>query len=96
MVLKGLTIDQKPLKDHMEAVGHKEAFDFVSELVKEKSEINERVIKQIHSLVLADKKDDTSTISVISIPAPCTVLIADSRPFPGPFTKAFALRIPKS
>lgn len=58
LVLKGLTIDQKPLKNHMEAVGHKEAFDFVSELVKEKSEINERVIKQIHSLVLADKKDD--------------------------------------
>ena len=27
MVLRGLTIDQKPLKDHMEAVGHKEAFD---------------------------------------------------------------------
>lgn len=58
LVLRGLTIDQKPLKDHMEAVGHKEAFDFVSELVKEKCEINERVIKQIHCLVLADKKDD--------------------------------------
>lgn len=28
MVLRGLTIDQKPLKDHMEAVGHKEAFVF--------------------------------------------------------------------
>ena len=58
LVLRGLTIDQKPLKDHMEAVGHKEAFDFVSELVKEECEINERVIKQIHCLVLADKKDD--------------------------------------
>ena len=58
LVLRGLTIDQKPLKDHIEAVGHKEAFDFVSELVKEKCEINERVIKQIHYLVLADKKDD--------------------------------------
>ena len=58
LVLRGLTIYQKPLKDHMEAVGHKEAFDFVSELVKEKCEINERVIKQIHYLVLADKKDD--------------------------------------
>ena len=58
LVLRGLTIDKKPLKDHMEAVGHKEAFDFVSELVKEKCEINERVIKQIHYLVLADKKDD--------------------------------------
>ena len=27
LVLRGLTIEQKPLKDHMEAVGHKEAFD---------------------------------------------------------------------
>ena len=58
LVLRGLTIYQKPLKDHMEAVGHKEAFDFVTELVKEKCEINEKVIKQIHYLVLADKKDD--------------------------------------
>lgn len=58
LVLRGLTVDQKPLKDHMEAVGHKEAFDFVSELVKENGKINERVIKQIHYLVLADKKDD--------------------------------------
>ena len=58
MVLRGLTIDQKSLKEHLEVIGHKEAFDFVTELVKEKCEINERVIKQIHYLVLADKKDD--------------------------------------
>ncbi|MDO5695872.1 MAG: hypothetical protein Q4P30_03840 [Eubacteriales bacterium] len=35
LVLLGLIIDQKPLKDHMEVAGHKEAFDFVRELVKE-------------------------------------------------------------
>lgn len=58
LVLRGLTIDQKPLKDHMEAVGHKEAFEFVSELVKNNEPISERIIKQIHYLVLADKKDD--------------------------------------
>ena len=58
LVLRGLTIDQKPLKDHMEAVGHKEAFDYVRELVKEKAPLTESVIKQIHYLVLADKKDD--------------------------------------
>ena len=27
LVLRGLTIDRKPLKDHLEAVGHKEAFE---------------------------------------------------------------------
>ena len=58
LVLRGLTIDQKPLKDHMEAVGHKEAFDYVRELVKEKVSLTEGVIKQIHYLVLADKKND--------------------------------------
>lgn len=58
MVLRGLTIDKKPLKDHMEAVGHKEAFDFVRELVRENRPITERVVQQIHYLVLADKKDD--------------------------------------
>ena len=58
MVLRGLTIDQKPLKDHMEAVGHKEAFDFVRELVRDNVPISERIIQQIHYLVLADKKDD--------------------------------------
>ena len=58
MVLRGLTIDRKPLKDHMEAVGHKEAFDFVCELVRDQVPMSERVIQQIHYLVLADKKDD--------------------------------------
>ena len=58
LVLRGLTIDKKPLKDHMEAVGHKEAFDFVRELVESGVPLSERVIKQIHYLVLADKRED--------------------------------------
>lgn len=58
MVLRGLTIGQKPLKDHMEAVGHKEAFDFVRDLVKDQLPLSESIIKHIHYLVLADKKDD--------------------------------------
>lgn len=58
LVLRGLTIDKKPLKDHMEAIGHKEAFDFVRELVQNHVPMTERVIQQIHYLVLADKKED--------------------------------------
>lgn len=58
MVLRGLTIDQKPLKDHLEAVGHKEAFDFVVELTKNNVPMSENIIKQIHYLVLTDKRDD--------------------------------------
>ena len=58
MVLRGLTIAQKPLKDHIEAIGHKDAFYFVRNLVKDQVPLTESVIKQIHYLVLADKKDD--------------------------------------
>ena len=58
LVLRGLTVDQKPLKDHLEVVGHKDAFYFVIDLVKEKAEITESIIRQIHSLVLADKPMD--------------------------------------
>lgn len=58
LVLRGLTVDSKPLKDHLEAVGHKDAFDFVCELVKENAPLSEHNIKQIHYLVLADKKQD--------------------------------------
>lgn len=58
MVLRGLPIDKKPLKEHLEAIGHKEAFDYVRELVKENTELSESVIKQIHYLVLADKRED--------------------------------------
>ena len=58
LVLRGLTIDRKPLRDHLEAIGHREAFDFVRDLVKENAPLSERIIKQIHFLVLADKKED--------------------------------------
>ncbi len=58
MVLRGLTIDKKPLKDHLEVIGHKEAFEFISELVKDNVPMTESIIKQIHFWVLADKKND--------------------------------------
>ena len=61
MVLRGITIEQKPLKDHMEAVGHKDAFYYVVDLVKSKSQLTESIIKQIHSIVLADKPMDKGT-----------------------------------
>lgn len=67
MVLSGLTIDRKPLKDHLEAVGHKEAFDFVSELVKENTPLSESIIRQIHYLVLADKREDRGVYRKISV-----------------------------
>lgn len=58
MVLEGITIDQKPLKDHLEAVGHKDAFLYVQDIVSNKMPLTEFVIKNIHSLVLMNKPED--------------------------------------
>lgn len=58
MVLRGLTIDKKPLKDHLDAVGHKDAFAYICDLVKENGKLSEFQIKEIHTLVLANKPED--------------------------------------
>lgn len=56
-----------PLKDHMEAVGHKESFDFVRELVQNQIPMSERIIQQIHYLVLAGKKKDRNVYCRIPV-----------------------------
>ena len=58
LVLEGVTIDRKPLKEHLEAVGHRDAFLYVQQLITEKTTLSENVIKQIHTLVLMDKPED--------------------------------------
>lgn len=45
----GVTIGGKPLKDHLEAVGHAEAFDFLYTLAK-RLEIKEKNILDLHRL----------------------------------------------
>ncbi|MCE5235077.1 MAG: Fic family protein [Clostridiaceae bacterium] len=58
LVLEGITINQKPLRDHLEAVGHRDAFLYVQRLIVDKVPFSERVIKEIHSLVLMDRPED--------------------------------------
>lgn len=77
LILKeGITIDGKPLKEHLEVVGHKDAFYYIEELVKEKVELSEKVIKDIHSLVLMDKPQDRGRYRRI----PVTILGAVHEP----------------
>lgn len=58
MVLEGMTVDQKPLKDHLEAVGHRDAFLYVQDIASKEIPLSESVIKNIHSLVLMNRPDD--------------------------------------
>jgi Fic family protein len=56
---KGITVAGKPLRDHIEAMGHKEALDFVRVLAQRDEEIREMDIRQIQSLVVghSDRAD---------------------------------------
>lgn len=58
LVLEGVTIDQKPLSDHLEAAGHRDAFQYMLTLVSGDDPLTERVIKELHSLVLIDRPQD--------------------------------------
>lgn len=50
---EGITIKGKPLKDHLEATNHKEALDFLYDLVDHEKKItfSEHLIKNLHQLV---------------------------------------------
>lgn len=67
LVLQGITIDRKPLKDHLEAVGYKEAFQYVEELAKQDKPLTDFEIKSIHSLVLADRPEDKGTFRRVNV-----------------------------
>lgn len=56
VIQEGLTVKGKPLKDHLEAKNHKEALDFLYELVEPGSSFTfaEHLIKQLHSLIIQD------------------------------------------
>lgn len=51
---EGITIHGKPLKDHLEAINHKEALEYLFKIIKKKKKIDEDLIKKLHSIVVKD------------------------------------------
>lgn len=53
LVIKdGITIGGKSMREHLEAINHSEAIAYLTEIAQGKQVFNERVLKQIHYLVL--------------------------------------------
>ncbi|RHO30215.1 Fic family protein [Amedibacterium intestinale] len=76
MVLEGMTIDKKPLKDHLEAVGLRDAFLYVEDIAQKKLKLRETEIKSIHSLILINRPEDKGVYRRI----PVTILGAYTEP----------------
>jgi len=49
---KGITIGGKSMREHFEVINHKEAIDYIKDLVKEKEPLSQRVLLDIHHLIL--------------------------------------------
>lgn len=77
VIEKGLTISGKPLREHLEAINHKEAIEFIKDIAKNNVALTEYTLKQIHSIVL--KSIDKANAGVYrNVP----VLISGSRHVP--------------
>lgn len=50
----GITIKGKPLKDHLEIINHKEAIEYIEELVSKNVKLSEYDIRSVHYLILKE------------------------------------------
>ncbi|WP_252179902.1 Fic family protein [Endozoicomonas sp. 4G] len=59
VVLEGITVGGKSIREHFEAINHREAIEWLESVVARHEPFNERLIKSIHQLVLKNI-DDTN------------------------------------
>jgi Fic family protein/DNA-binding XRE family transcriptional regulator len=52
VINEGITISGKSMREHLEAINHKEAVEYLKHLVQRKTEVAERDILQLHNLIL--------------------------------------------
>lgn len=60
VALEGITIGGKTLREHFEVINHKEAILMVEDLVSQQAPLTERVIKDLHYLVLKNIDQDNA------------------------------------
>ncbi|KLE09626.1 cell division protein Fic [Aliarcobacter butzleri L354] len=58
VALEGITIGGKTLREHFEAINHKDAILFMEDLSQKEDRLSEYSIKQIHSLILKNIDDE--------------------------------------
>lgn len=60
IVLEGITIGGKSLKEHLEVINHKEAIGYLENLINNKIILSEFEIKNIHNLILRNIDSDNA------------------------------------
>jgi len=60
VVLEGITIGGKTLREHLEVINHKEAIEYVEDIVKNQEPFTEWQVKNIHRIVLKGIDDENA------------------------------------
>ena len=60
IVLEGITVGGKSLREHLETINHEKAIFFLDDIINDKNNITEWNIKNIHQLVLKGIDDDNA------------------------------------
>lgn len=68
LILKeGMTIAEKSLREHLDIIGFKDAFNYIYALVANNEPLSKRTIKDIHSLVLMNNAESRGVYRKIPV-----------------------------
>ena len=62
VVLEGMTVGGKTMREHLEVINHRDAIDFLEEIVQKNEQLTEWTIKSIHRLVLKGIQDENAGV----------------------------------
>ncbi|MFC6038962.1 Fic family protein [Paenisporosarcina macmurdoensis] len=62
VVLEGMTIGGKTMREHLEVINHRDAINFLEEIVQKHERLTEWTIKSIHRLVLKGIQDNNAGV----------------------------------
>lgn len=60
VINKGLTIGGKSMREHLEAINHADAIDFVRDIVNGKEDFSKRIVLEIHRLILKEVDNENA------------------------------------
>lgn len=62
VVLEGMTVGGKSMREHLEVINHRDAINFLEEIVEKNEDLSEWAIKSIHRLVLKGIEDSLAGV----------------------------------
>jgi len=62
VVLEGITVGGKSMREHSEAINHKEAINYIEDIIRKNEPLSESLIKSVHHLVLKTIDDENAGV----------------------------------